>query len=71
MAKVGRLANEALDAVTMEDWKKCTDHYNKIQEDYLIKERIQNEKTQFHNNIFTFILLNTYFSNYVTIFSTQ
>lgn len=43
MKNVEDLVNKALDDVTMTDWKKCSDHCNKIQEEDLIKEGLRDE----------------------------
>jgi len=43
MADIEVLVNSALDAVTIEDWAKCGDHCNKIQEDDLVKEGLRDE----------------------------
>ncbi|KAF0740956.1 DDE 3 domain-containing protein [Aphis craccivora] len=43
MADIEVLVNSAFDAVTTEDWEKCGDHCNKIQEDDLVKEGLRDE----------------------------
>ena len=43
MADIEVLVNSALDAVTAEDWAKCGDHCDKIQEDDLVKEGLRDE----------------------------
>jgi len=43
MAGIEMLVNSALDAVTTEDWAKCGEHYNKIQEDDFVKEGLRDE----------------------------
>lgn len=43
MADIEVLVNSALDAVTTEDWAKCGDHCDKIQEDDLVKEGLRDE----------------------------
>ncbi|XP_050059675.1 uncharacterized protein LOC126550967 [Aphis gossypii] len=43
IADVEVLVNNALDAVTKENWKKCGDHCDKIQDDDLVKEGLRDE----------------------------
>jgi hypothetical protein len=43
MSDVEILVNSALNAVTTEDWAKCGEHCNEIQEDDLIKEGLRVE----------------------------
>ncbi|KAF0748982.1 DDE 3 domain-containing protein [Aphis craccivora] len=43
MADIEVLVNSALDAVTAEDWAKCGDHCDKIQEDNLVKEGLRDD----------------------------
>lgn len=43
MADIEVLVNNALDAVTTEEWAKCGKHCNKIQEDDLLKEVLRDK----------------------------
>lgn len=43
MADIEVLVNSALDGVTTEDWARCGEHCNKIQEDDLVKECLRDE----------------------------
>lgn len=40
---VEKLLNDALDSVTVDNWKKCTDHCHKLQDDDFIKEGLRDE----------------------------
>jgi len=42
-ADVEKLLNDALDSVTVENWKKCTDHCHNLQEEDFIKEGLRDE----------------------------
>ncbi|KAF0762228.1 DDE 3 domain-containing protein [Aphis craccivora] len=43
MADIEVLVNSILDAITTEDWAKCGDHCDKIQEDDLVKEGLRDD----------------------------
>ncbi|XP_060855104.1 uncharacterized protein LOC132946628 [Metopolophium dirhodum] len=43
IADVEKLVNEALDAVTVDSWKKCVSHCEKLQEEDFIKEGLRDE----------------------------
>jgi len=40
---VEKLLNDALDSVTVDNWKKCTDHCHNLQEEDFIKEGLRDE----------------------------
>jgi len=40
---VEKLLNEALDNVSVDNWKKCTEHCHKLQDDDFIKEGLRDE----------------------------
>jgi len=42
-ADVEKLLNDALDSVTVENWKKCTDNCHNLQEEDFIKEGLKDE----------------------------
>jgi len=43
MADVEVLVNNALDEITKDDWKKCGEHYNQLQDADFIKEGLRDE----------------------------
>jgi len=43
MVDVEKLAHDALDSVTVDDWKRCETHCNKLQGDDYVKEGLRDE----------------------------
>lgn len=43
IADVEKLAHDALDSVTVDDWKRCVTHCNKLQDDDYVKEGLRDE----------------------------
>lgn len=43
MVDVENLVNEALDAVTVENWKRCVNHCKKLQNSDFVKESLRDE----------------------------
>lgn len=43
ISDVEKLVNEALDAVTVDNWKKCVSHCEKLQDEDFIKEDLRDE----------------------------
>lgn len=43
ISDVEKLVNEALDAVTIDNWRRCVSHYEKLQENDFIKEGLRDE----------------------------